>query len=92
MNQASSAHQHQLIPEARELPAIPIPERLLPFTEVKIRTGFGSSFLYQLMKENKFPKPVKIGAASRWRESQVQLWIRAQIEGSASGKNATVRA
>ena len=77
--------QHQLTPEAGQLPAT---ERLLPLPEVESRTGFRSSFLYALMKSNRFPKPVKIGAASRWRESQVQEWIREQIVGGTSGKRA----
>lgn len=64
------------------------PERFLPRPEVEFQSGFKSSFIYQLIKEGKFPKPVKIGAASRWRESEVQQWIHDQIEGSASGKNA----
>ncbi len=74
--------QHLLVPH----------ERLLPLPEVKSRTGFGSSFIYQLIKEEKFPKPVKIGSASRWRESEIQQWIRDQIEGSTLGKQAKVRA
>jgi len=86
MIQSSSTPQRQLLPESGKLPATP--ERLLPLPEVESRTGFKSSFLYQLAKEGKFPKPVKIGTASRWRESQVQEWIHNQIEGGASGKNA----
>lgn len=67
------------------------PERLLPLPEVESRSGFKSSFIYQLIKVGKFPKPVKIGAASRWRESEVQQWIHNQIEGNSSGKHAEVR-
>lgn len=68
------------------------PERLLTLARVQEDTGFKSSYLYELIKTGKFPKPVKIGTASRWRESEVQQWIHSQIEGSASGKNAGVRA
>lgn len=68
--------------------ALPPNERLLTLPEVESRTGFKSSFLYQLMKERKFPKPLKIGAASRWRESEVQQWIHNQIQGNASGKSS----
>lgn len=91
MVQTLSTPQHQLSPEAGQLPAIPTTERLLPLPEVESRSGFKSSFIYQLIKEGKFPKPVKIGTASRWRESEIQAWIFNQIEGSASGKNAEVR-
>ncbi len=90
MNQSLSTSQHQLHPKDWQPPSQL--ERLLYLAEVEFQTGFKSSYLYQLIKGNKFPKPVKIGAASRWRESQVQQWIRDQIEGNASGKNAEVRA
>ncbi|MDO8893724.1 MAG: AlpA family phage regulatory protein [Gammaproteobacteria bacterium] len=92
MNQSLSTPQHQLSLEAGQLPAIPTTERLLPLPEVESRSGFKSSFIYQLIKEGKFPKPVKIGTASRWRESEIQAWIFNQIEGSTSGKRAEVRA
>lgn len=82
--------QHQAHQESGQLPATPTPERLLPLPEVESRSGFKSSFIYQLIKEGKFPKPVKIGASSRWRESEVQQWIHNQIQGNASGKNAEV--
>ncbi|MER2510838.1 MAG: AlpA family phage regulatory protein [Nitrosomonas ureae] len=72
MTQATSKPQCHLIHEASESPLISAIERLLPLPDVESRTGFKSSFLYQLIKEGKFPKPVKIGNASRWRESEVQ--------------------
>lgn len=72
--------------------SLTLPERLLPLPEVESRSGFKSSFIYQLIKEGKFPRPVKIGAASRWRESEIQAWIFNQIEGSTSGKRAEGRA
>lgn len=89
MNQTSSPHQY---PEAGQLSVVTTTERLLPLPEVESRSGFKSSFIYQLIKEGKFPKPVKIGAASRWRESEVQQWIHDQIEGGGSGKRSEVRA
>lgn len=90
MNQTLSTPQHHLATEAGKLPTIPATERLLPLPEVESRTGFKSSFLYQLIKNRQFPPPVKIGNASRWRESEVQQWIHAQIESSTSGKRSEV--
>jgi len=87
MVQTVSTPQHHLNPETGQLPAIPTTERLLPLPEVESRSGFKSSFIYRLIKENKFPAPVKIGNASRWRESEVQQWIHDQING-ASGKHS----
>ncbi len=85
MNQTVSTPQHHLTTEVRQLPTT---ERLLPIPEVESRSGFKSSFIYQLIKENKFPAPVKIKNASRWRESEVQAWIQAQIESSLSSKHS----
>ncbi|MBS0587933.1 MAG: AlpA family phage regulatory protein [Proteobacteria bacterium] len=88
MNQTLSTPQHHLTGETGQLPAIPATEKLLPLPEVESRSGFKSSFIYQLIKQGKFPPPVKIGNASRWRESEIQQWIHAQIESSSSGKHS----
>jgi predicted DNA-binding transcriptional regulator AlpA len=84
MDQTASTPQHHLTARDEKLPAIPATEKLLPLSDVESRTGFKSSFIYQLIKENKFPKPVKIGNASRWPESGVQQWIHDQISGAFS--------
>lgn len=55
-------------------------ERLIDINEVQRMTGFGTSFLYKAMKENRFPKPLKFHTSSRWVYSQVQGWIEKQIE------------
>jgi predicted DNA-binding transcriptional regulator AlpA len=86
MNQTLSTPQHHLRPNECQSPAQP--ERLLPLPEVESRSGFKSSFIYQLIKEGKFPQPVKIGTSSRWRESEVQQWIHDQIESDLSGKRS----
>lgn len=90
MNQTLSTPQQQLRAKKSQSPSQL--ERLLYLAEVEFQTGFKSSFLYQLMKEGKFPKPVKIGTASRWRESEVQQWINNQIEDSVSGERSEVQA
>jgi prophage regulatory protein len=65
--------QYHLTPEP--------PERLLRITEVESRVGFKSSAIYFKIKQGSFPPPVKVDAASRWRESDIQKWIRDQING-----------
>lgn len=66
--------QHELQPK-------PAPERLINLDEVEIQIGFKSSFIYSRIQKGKFPSPVKIGTASRWRESEIQAWIEKQIQG-----------
>ena len=67
-------------------------ERLINLDEVESIIGFKSSYIYSKIQKGLFPQPVKIGAASRWRESQVLAWVHAQIENGSSNKNAEVRA
>ena len=66
------------------------PERLINLDEVESITGFKSSYIYSKIQKSEFPRPLKIGTASRWKFSEVQQWIHNQIQGNASGKNAEV--
>lgn len=43
-------------------------------------TGYGKSMIYKLIKEEKFPKPVQLGArAVAWVDEEVEAWIRERI-------------
>lgn len=57
-------------------------EKLLSIEGVKAKTGFGTTKIYAMIGAGEFPKPAKIGAASRWRESAVDQWIAAQFADS----------
>lgn len=57
-------------------------ERLIRRPEVERRVGLKRSALYDWMAKGKFPKPVHIGGAVAWRESDVDKWIQAQVEAS----------
>lgn len=45
-------------------------------------TGLTDKWFYKLIKENKFPKPIKLGRASRWFKSEVEKWLKERIEES----------
>jgi prophage regulatory protein len=48
------------------------------------RTTLSRSHLYALMKEGKFPKPIKLGTRSvGWRVDDVEAWIAARPEGGS---------
>jgi len=52
--------------------------RRLPM--VTNQTGFSPASIYRLVKEGKFPAPIKIGArASAWIGSEVDSYIMARI-------------
>ena len=55
------------------------PARLLRLPEVERRTGFKRSALYKYVAGGAFPKPVKLGRATAFVESEVDAWVRARI-------------
>ena len=52
------------------------PEQLLRLPEVEAIVGLKKSKLYELIADNRFPQPVKLGTRSvRWKASAVYGWI-----------------
>jgi len=46
-------------------------------------TGISKSYLYQLVSNDAFPKPVQLiknGKAVAWIESEVQSWVESRIQ------------
>ncbi|ENJ4495656.1 AlpA family transcriptional regulator [Citrobacter freundii] len=57
--------------------------RLIRLTEVMNRTGYCKAWIYRLIKDGKFPTPVKIGTrAVAFVESEIDAWIQSVIETS----------
>ncbi|WP_370557378.1 AlpA family transcriptional regulator [Edwardsiella tarda] len=53
---------------------------LIRLSEVQRRTGYSKAWIYRLLKENRFPQSVKIGARSiAFVESEVDDWINQRI-------------
>ncbi|ELY6199872.1 helix-turn-helix domain-containing protein [Citrobacter koseri] len=47
-------------------------------------TQLTDKWFYKLIKDGKFPKPTKFGRSSRWRKSEVEVWLQARIDESRS--------
>ena len=45
-------------------------------------TGLSDKWFYKLISEGKFPKPIKLGRSSRWKESELKEWLYERIEQS----------
>ncbi|MEQ9916561.1 AlpA family transcriptional regulator [Pectobacterium aroidearum] len=57
--------------------------RLIRLPEVKRRTGFGKTWIYELIKAGRFPSQVKTGArAVAFIESEIDAWIEKIISDS----------
>lgn len=50
--------------------------KLLKMKEVIAQTGCGKTKIYAMIKADEFPRPYKIGMASRWRSDEVENWIK----------------
>jgi len=57
--------------------------RLIRLPEVMHKTGYKKAWIYRLISENKFPKPIKMGARSvAFIEIEVDEWISDTINSS----------
>ncbi|HEJ8255890.1 TPA: AlpA family transcriptional regulator [Klebsiella oxytoca] len=45
-------------------------------------TGLTDKWFYKLIKDGLFPKPIKLGRSSRWKQSEVELWLQQRIADS----------
>ncbi|MEI7088173.1 AlpA family phage regulatory protein [Pectobacterium versatile] len=45
-------------------------------------TGLSDKWFYKLISEGKFPKPIKLGRSSRWKESEICWWLNERINAS----------
>lgn len=55
-------------------------KNLIRITEVQRRIGYSKAWIYRLLKDSRFPKPVKIGTrAIAFVESEVDEWIEQRI-------------
>lgn len=55
-------------------------QTLIRMTDAMRRTGYGKAWIYRLISQDKFPKPVKIGSRSiAFVESEVDEWINQRI-------------
>lgn len=55
-------------------------QSLIRLPEVQRRVGYGKAWVYKLIAQNCFPKPVKIGTRSiAFIESEVDEWINQRI-------------
>ena len=45
-------------------------------------TGLTDKWFYKLIKDGLFPKPIKLGRSSRWKQSEVENWLQERIDDS----------
>lgn len=71
------------------MPEITVPEILLRLREVKRITGLSTSRLYALIKENKFPRQIRLGTMSvAWSSIEISDWVTTRIAESRKTEGA----
>jgi prophage regulatory protein len=55
-------------------------KRLLRRPRVQDKVGIKRTALYELIKHDQFPAPIKIGRSSFWVESEIDSWIERRIQ------------
>ncbi|EQM95308.1 helix-turn-helix transcriptional regulator [Oxalobacter paraformigenes] len=57
--------------------------QILRLTQVKALTGLSKTSLYQLIKQGKFKKPIRLGARSvGWLQTDVEEFITERVKAS----------
>lgn len=55
--------------------------RILRRPEVEAKTGFKRAHIYNLMKEGKFPKAMRLGVrAVGWDSAEIDAWIAERLK------------
>lgn len=55
--------------------------RILRRAEVEAKTGFKRAHIYNLMKEGKFPKALRLGVrAVGWDSTEIDQWIADRLK------------
>ena len=55
-------------------------QSFIRLSEVLRRTGYSKAWIYRLLKENRFPRPVKIGSRPiAFVENEIDEWINQRI-------------
>ena len=48
--------------------------------ESLVKQNITRSYLYEMLNEGSFPKPMKFGRTSRWLKSDIEKWLKEQKE------------
>lgn len=71
-------------------PAVAPRERLCRLPEVEALTGCKKSTIYLMLRQGRFPKPVRLSARMvAWPESAVVAWVRERIAESDANMQGT---
>jgi len=59
-------------------------DELVDMAFITTYTKMTDKWLYKLISDGVFPKPIKLGRSSRWLKSEVETWMQQRIAQSRS--------
>jgi prophage regulatory protein len=77
LSQPNPDPRHAIAPTHSDATAVD--PRLISLADVMERVALKRTSIYQLIKLQEFPAPVKIQRASRWVDLEISDWIRNQM-------------
>ena len=57
-------------------------DQLIDMAFITSLLQMADKWIYKLIKDGSFPKPIKLGRSSRWRKSEVESWLQERVEQS----------
>lgn len=57
-------------------------DQLIDMTFITNLLQMTDKWIYKLIKDGSFPKPIKLGRSSRWRKSEVESWLQERVDQS----------
>ena len=55
-------------------------DKLLSFKATRAIVGVSRSKIYELLQEDAFPEPVKVGRNNYFSQQEIQSWIKSQLD------------
>ena len=59
------------------IPVPPVEKELLTDAETPLMLGISTRHLWSMARDGKAPRPVKLGASTRWRLADLQAFVTA---------------
>lgn len=81
-NKASGPQEGMNIKESTRMNEVDSPcnNKLVDMKYLVSHSGLSDKYFYILIKQGRFPKPIKLGRSSRWRKSEYEQWLAERIK------------
>ncbi|WP_338628899.1 AlpA family transcriptional regulator [Yersinia intermedia] len=64
------------------IPTLLTEDQLVDMVFITTLLQMTDKWIYKLVKDGAFPKPIKLGRSSRWLKSEVENWLQKRIDQS----------